>query len=128
MGMPAAKKGDQITAMDFHIILLPPLLTPALIPHPFSGVLDGQLSSDVNIMGLPAAVVGSTASNTPSHVPIGGTFQTPPRNQAKIVAGSAMVNINGKPAARATDTATTCNDPADLPVGLVVAQGTVNFG
>ncbi len=31
----------------------------------------------------------------------------------------------GKPAARATDTANTCNDPTDMPVGKVIAVGTV---
>jgi uncharacterized Zn-binding protein involved in type VI secretion len=36
--------------------------------------------------------------------------------------------INGKPAARAGDTAITCNDPEDLPIGKVEAVGTVNIG
>ena len=31
----------------------------------------------------------------------------------------------GKPAARATDIAMTCNDPTDMPTGTVVAVGTV---
>jgi uncharacterized Zn-binding protein involved in type VI secretion len=38
------------------------------------------------------------------------------------------VLINGKPAARQGDTALTCNDPADLPAGTVVAAGTVMVG
>jgi uncharacterized Zn-binding protein involved in type VI secretion len=42
--------------------------------------------------------------------------------------GSVTVLINGQGAARAGDTATTCNDPADLPVGTVVAAGTVLIG
>jgi uncharacterized Zn-binding protein involved in type VI secretion len=42
--------------------------------------------------------------------------------------GSTTVLINGKPAARNGDTALTCNDPADLPAGTVVAVGTVNIG
>ena len=42
--------------------------------------------------------------------------------------GSATVTIGGQPAARAGDIATTCNDPADLPVGTVVAAGTVMVG
>ena len=36
--------------------------------------------------------------------------------------------INGKPAARAGDKALTCNDPADLPAGTVIAVGTVMIG
>ena len=129
MGLPAAKQGDRITAIDTHIILIPgtpPVPTP--IPHPFSGIIDNGLSSDVNIEGKPAATVNSTATNTPAHIPQGGPFQTPPSNQGEIIMGSSTVFINGKPAARATDTAKTCNDPVDAPVGTVVAVSTVLIG
>jgi uncharacterized Zn-binding protein involved in type VI secretion len=98
------------------------------LPHPFSGIIDGGLSTDVNIMGKPAAVQGSTATNTPAHVPQGGPFQKPPANKATIQLGSATVLINGKPAARGGDMALTCNDPADMPVGTVMAVGTVLIG
>jgi uncharacterized Zn-binding protein involved in type VI secretion len=91
-------------------------------------MIDGSLSSDVNIDGKPAAVQGSTATNTPSHVPAGGPFQKPPANRATIQLGSATVLINGKPAARSGDIALTCNDPADLPIGQVVAVSTVMIG
>jgi len=130
MGQPAAKKGDQIVATDTHIVMVPappgpPVPTP--LPHPFAGILNGSLSSDVNIMGLPAATVDSTADNTPPHLPTppGTAFQNPPANKATIKLGSATVKINGKMAARNGDLATTCNDPADLPVGQVIAVGTV---
>jgi uncharacterized Zn-binding protein involved in type VI secretion len=130
MGMPAAKQGDRVVATDTHIQMVPspggPVPTP--IPGPFSGVLDGELSTDVNIEGKPAAVLGSTATNTPAHVPSAGPFQKPPSNRATVIAGSATVLINGKPAARSGDTALTCNDPADLPAGTVVAAGTVMVG
>jgi uncharacterized Zn-binding protein involved in type VI secretion len=79
-------------------------------------------------MGLPAATVGSTATNQPPHVPSGGSFVRPPANKGEIILGSATVSINGKAAARAGDTATTCNDPNDLPAGTVVASGTVLIG
>ncbi len=81
-------------------------------------------------MGQPAATVGSTADNTPPHIPTppGTAFQKPPANKATIQLGSQTVRINGKPAARNGDTATTCNDPTDLPVGTVVAVGTVLIG
>jgi len=98
------------------------------VPNPFVGALDGGLSSDVNIEGKPAAVLGSTATNSPPHVPAGGPFQVPPKDKATVLLGSATVLINGKPAARCGDTALTCNDPADLPVGQVVAAGTVLIG
>jgi uncharacterized Zn-binding protein involved in type VI secretion len=128
MGQPAAKQGDKITATDQHLIQPPGTAPPVSTPLPFSGVLDGGLSSNVNIMGLPAATRDSTATNTPPHVPMGGTFVNPPSNKGTIISGSATVNINGRPAARNGDTAKTCNDPTDQPVGQVVAIGTVNIG
>ncbi len=130
MGQPAAKQGDQILATDTHIVMIPspggPVPTP--LPHPFTGQINDALSNDVNIDGQPAAVQGSKAANMPAHIPQGGPFQSPPSNQAEIMMGSATVFINGKPAARNGDTAMTCNDPADLPVGTVLAVGTVMIG
>lgn len=125
---PAAKQGDRITAIDTHLIQPPGTSPPVPLPHPFSGILDGALSADVSIAGMPAATVGSTATNTPPHVPSGGSFVIPPQNRGEVVLGSTTVFINGKPAARAGDTAKTCNDPVDLPVGTVVAAGTVLIG
>jgi uncharacterized Zn-binding protein involved in type VI secretion len=106
----------------------PPVPTP--LPHPFAGIINGALSSDVNILGLPAATVNSTADNTPPHIPTppGTTFQKPPANKATIKLGSQTVKINGKMAARNGDMATTCNDPSDLPAGTVMAVGTVFIG
>jgi uncharacterized Zn-binding protein involved in type VI secretion len=128
MGQPAAKQGDIIQATDTHIFMIgaPPVPTP--LPSPFNGMINGQLSTDVKIMGQAAAVQGSTAQNNPPHLPQGGPFQKPPTNQGKIMNGSATVLINGKAAARNGDTAQTCNDPVDMPVGQVVATGTVLIG
>ncbi|UCD08516.1 MAG: PAAR domain-containing protein [Dehalococcoidales bacterium] len=131
MGQPAAKQGDQVTGVDTHIIMVPspggPVPTP--LPHPFNGILQQGLSTDVMIQGMPAATLNSIAMNTPPHVPQGGPFQKPPMNQGKIMMGSPTVLINGKPAARAGDTALTCNDPADAPVGtVVVVSSTVMIG
>jgi uncharacterized Zn-binding protein involved in type VI secretion len=130
MGQPAAKQGDTVIATDTHIILMPtpggPVPTP--LPHPFSGQLDGGLSQNVNIAGRAAATRDSTATNTPAHIPQGGPFQQPPKNRATILTGSSTVFINGKPAARNGDMAMTCNDPADMPVGTVVAAGQVMIG
>lgn len=130
MGMPAAKMGDRIMATDTHIVMIPspggPVPTP--LPHPFVGQITGGVSSTVLIEGKGAAVVGSTASNMPAHIPQGGTFQTPPKNSATIIQGSTTVLIDGKPAARNGDPANTCNDPADLPAGTVMATGTVLIG
>ena len=130
MGQPAAKQGDQITGVDTHIIMIPtpggPVPTP--LPHPFNGMIDGNLSTSVKIMGMPAATVNSTATNMPPHIPQGGPFQMPPSNRGTIMLGSMTVRINGQGAARNGDTATTCNDPADMPVGTVIAVGTVMIG
>jgi uncharacterized Zn-binding protein involved in type VI secretion len=128
MGQPAAKQGDRVTATDIHLIQPPGPSSPVPTPHPFSGIIDGSLSTDVRVEGRAAATVNSTATNTPPHIPQGGTFVVPPTNRATIIKGSATVKINGKPAARSGDTALTCNDPVDMPVGTVVAQGTVNIG
>lgn len=131
MGLPAAKMGDKITAVDTHIIMIPaaagaPVPTP--LPSPFNGIIDTGCSPDVTIGGMGVAVVGSGATNTPPHIPAGGPFQIPPSNRATIIKGSATVFVNGKPVARNGDTATTCNDPVDLPIGTVVAAGTVLVG
>lgn len=125
---PAAKQGDKVTAVDIHLIQPPGPTSPIPVPHPFNGIIDGSLSSDVKIQGMPAATLNSTATNTPPHIPQGGTFVKPPSNRATIIKGSATVFINNKPAARSGDTALTCNDPVDAPVGTVVAVGTVNIG
>jgi uncharacterized Zn-binding protein involved in type VI secretion len=121
MGQAAAKKGDRVTATDQHVV------TPgnAMISFPFNGVIDGEVSPNVNFDGRPAATVGSTATNTPPHT---GAFAKPPSNRGLVLRGSGTVNINGRPAARNGDPALTCNDPVDLPVGQVVASGSVNIG
>jgi uncharacterized Zn-binding protein involved in type VI secretion len=130
MGQPAAKQGDTINATDTHIILVPspggPVPTPT--PMPFAGMINSALSPTVNINGAPAATVGSIAMNMSPHVPTGGPFANPPTNQAQIITGSATVLINGQMAARNGDTALTCNDPAPLPVGTVMATSTVMIG
>ena len=124
--------GDQVVAVDTHIVMVPspggPVPTP--LPHPFSGIINGNLSANVQIMGQPAATVGSTADNTPPHIPTppGTVFQVPPTNKAIIMVGSPTVLINDKPAARNGDTAMTCNDPAPLPVGKIIAVSTVLIG
>lgn len=131
MGMPAAKMGDKMMASDIHIILIPappgpPVPTP--LPHPFVGTIMSNCSMNVMIEGKPAATVGSQAMNVPPHIPQGGPFQVPPTNQGQIIMGSTTVMINSKPAARNGDTVLTCNDPAPMPVGKIIAIGKVMIG
>jgi uncharacterized Zn-binding protein involved in type VI secretion len=132
MGQPAAKQGDRIIATDTHIVMVPSSTgtVPTPLTHPFAGLISGNLSRNVNIMSLPAATVDSTADNIPPHIPTppGTAFQKSPANKATIKLGSATVKINGKMAARNGDTAETCNDPVDSPVGQVIAVGTVFIG
>lgn len=132
MGQPAAKQGDQIMATDTHIVMVPSPsgAIPTPLPHPFTGMISGNLSTNVNIMGRAAATVDSIANNTPPHIPTppGTAFQKPPANQATIKLGSPTVKINGKMAARNGDIAETCNDPVDLSIGQVIATGTVLIG
>jgi uncharacterized Zn-binding protein involved in type VI secretion len=129
---PAAKKGDFITATDTHVVLVPSAggIVSRSLPHPFKGELVGELSSNVFVMGQPAAMVGSVANNSPRHTPTppGTSFQRPPANRGVVADGSKTVKINGRPAARQGDAANTCNDPVDRPVGKVVVNpGTTVF-
>src|SRR6185295_8647369 len=98
---PAAKQGDKVVAIDTHIVMIPspggPVPTP--MPMPFNGSLSSDLSKDVKIEDKAAAVVGSGADNSPTHVPQGGPFQKPPSNKAKVQMGANKVLINDKPAA-----------------------------
>ena len=129
---PAAKQGDQVIAIDIHIVMVPspggPVPTP--LPHPFTGMLDGGLSSNVSIMGMPAATLGSTANNQPPHIPTppGTAFQIIPTNQATIMQGSSTVFINSKPAARGGDMVQTCADPVPNTMGQLIAVSTVMIG
>jgi len=132
MAAPAATGTSQVLATDTHIVLVPtpggPVPTP--LPHPFAGSIDGNTIATVKIGGQPAAVVGSTATNNPPHIPTppGASFQKPPANRGSVLIGSFTVKIGGKLAARNNDPVTTCNDPADVPVGRVIAVGTVMIG
>jgi len=133
MGQPAVKQGDQIVAVDIHIVMVPSISgqIPTPLPHPFSGIFDTALSQDVKIMGLPAATEGSIATNQPAHIfmPPGVSFQKPPLNQGKVIKGSSTVFINGKGAARMGDLAETCQDPVpNQAAQIIVPVSTVFIG
>ena len=133
MGQPAATEGSMVVGGVTHLLMVPsprgPNPTP--LPHPFSGQVDGGTVQTVKIMGKPAAVVDSQASNTPSHIatPPGTSFQVPPQNKSTIKVGSATVKIGGKQAARNGDMSVDCDDiTPTAPKGQVIAAGTVMIG
>jgi uncharacterized Zn-binding protein involved in type VI secretion len=130
MGKPAAKQGDRITASDKHLANVSGTPTIKVTAHDFDGRLNGNLSHNVNINGMPAALAGSTANNQKRHIPEPATlFVRQPRELATIsrIQGRA-VRINGRAAACHGDAAETCNDPIDLPSGKVLASANVNIG
>jgi len=45
-----------------------------------------------------------------------------------VMLASATVKAGGKGIARAADMVKTCNDPADMPTGAIIAAGTVMVG
>jgi len=125
MRQPAAKEADVIVATDTH------LASGSPVEVPFRGKLDGNLSR--NVLMEPArkcaAMVDSTATNDPPHVPPSGkTFDKPLSNQAVVAMNGNSVWINNRRAARNGDKAKTCNDPKDLEEGRVVAGGKVFIG
>jgi uncharacterized Zn-binding protein involved in type VI secretion len=130
MSQPIAKQGDRIVGIDTHIVLIPssgpPVPTP--IPFAFDGPLEDSLSTTMFIDNKAVAVVGSGATNTPAHIPFGGSFQKPPSNHATISSGSSQVFVDNKAVARANDPARCCNDPADQDTGHVIAGGTTFCG
>jgi uncharacterized Zn-binding protein involved in type VI secretion len=132
MGQPAATSTSVVVAVDTHIVLVPAVVpVPTPLPHPFNGTIDGGLVTTVKIGGQPAAVVGSSASNAPPHVPTpaGVSFQVPPQNRGTVQMGSATVTIGGQAAARNGDQVVTCDDVAPTaPKGQIVAAGTVLIG
>ena len=98
-----------------HQVMVPsPGPVPTPLPHPFAGIFDGALSSDVKVMG--------------QHIPTppGTSFVTPPNNKATVTMGSTTVKINGKGVARAGDMAETC-DEVKVPASII-AVSTVMVG
>jgi uncharacterized Zn-binding protein involved in type VI secretion len=59
-GKPIARENDQVVGLDTHIVMVPagPALIPTPLPHPHTGVLDANLSTNVKANGRPVATVG----------------------------------------------------------------------
>ena len=130
MSQPAAKAGDKVTGTDIHTVNVPDS-SPQNLPHQFSGTLQSNLSANVEIVGKAAATLGSIAKNDSPHVPTspGTSFVSPPSNQGKVNSGSESVLINGKGAARHSDSVNTCDDiNPENSNGTIIAEGSVLIG
>lgn len=130
MGKPAAKEGDEVVGTDTHVVLVTTPGGPQPTPQssPFRGPVTRELSATVYVDGRAAVVQGSVADNASPHVPVGGTFQREPSNEATVCEGSESVFMDDAPSARDGDRATTCNDPVDAPNGALSASSTVMVG
>ena len=122
MPQPAARMNDPVTGTDIHIVMVPAPsgAVPTPTPHPYVGRITTGCSTDVQINGQPAAVLGSGSTLNSPHVPIGGpSFQLPPSGNGTVLAGSPTVLVNGKPLARLGDQVQTCNDPVPAPSSTI---------
>lgn len=144
MGEPAAKKDDKIVTDGTSKVWVQPPGTPPPAPKDvtfdYEGPIDNIFSSNVYIMGKPAATVGSTATNSippniQSKVTSVGTVINIVNNTATITTGSSTVYINGKKAVRNEDKAKTWNYPSpsagsenELENANVKATGSVYMG
>lgn len=133
MGEFAAKQGDRIEGTDTHIEMVFVGLAEVPTPiggHDFKGDIVDGLASTVMVEGSPAAIEGSIAQNSPRHSPKAGTrFQNEPDNEGEVTIGSTTVFIEGSPAARNNDTATTCDDlGVENQSRVVVDQCSVSMG
>jgi uncharacterized Zn-binding protein involved in type VI secretion len=94
--------GDQIMGTCVSHLMISPSGAPMPAPpQPFSSPITQGLTTKVMVGGKPAAVVGSSGYNNPPHVGLHATdpFMAPPTQVGRVVAGSAKVFFEGKPAA-----------------------------
>lgn len=145
MAGPAAKRDDKIISDGTSMVWVQPPgsppPTPIAVVFTYGGPIDGGLSSNVFIMGKPAAIVGSTSTNStpPSSQPAvtgQGMVITSVNNTGTITAGSSSVFINVKKAARDGDKAKTWDystppppgTPKEVENATVQASGSVFIG
>lgn len=115
MAEAAAKQGDRIVSDGTSQVWVLPRGSTSAVTVSFSyrGNLDGNLATDVLIMGKPAAVVGSTAQNEEppdeqeTVIAAGDVLTSTIDNTGTISVGSSSVLIHGKSVARDGDQAKT---------------------
>lgn len=146
MTQPAAKQGDQLVSDNTSMVwVLPPGGPPPppliAVPFAYTGPINAGVSTNVFVMGQPAATVNSTATNTttPSLQPavtLVGALQSTVDDTGTISAGSGSVFVNGKALARNGDKVKTWDYSTGPPPGIgkeienatVSAVGTVFVG
>lgn len=121
MGEPAAVMGDQVigTCM-IHLIPNPTSGVPQPgTPFPFSAPLVQSVAASVLIGGKPAVVMGSTGYNTPPHVGLhpADPFVVPTTQIGSVVAGSATVLLENRPAAKTGSACVMCGGAPGQLVG-----------
>lgn len=127
MGAPAIVRNNRVIGTcPIHQIPAPSGTAPAG-PLPFSAPLTEGLIDSVRIGGQPAAVMGSSGSNTPPHLGLHASdpFAVAKTQVGRITNGSPTVLIGGKPAATATSQALCCGP---TPGKLVPGVPTVLIG
>jgi uncharacterized Zn-binding protein involved in type VI secretion len=103
MATPAVVQGDRVTGQcTSHLVPSPsggPVPAPG--PLPFTAPLTTALAATVLIGGKPAAVQGASGTNQPPHTGLhpSDPSQVPAAQQGRVVAGSATVYFDGRPAA-----------------------------
>jgi uncharacterized Zn-binding protein involved in type VI secretion len=128
-GKQMAKNGDKVMGFDIHKTEIPSGsgTSTVLLPHPFIGKLADKLSANVKIGGANAAHSGSLSKHDDSqHMRLAGTvkFTQNPKKEGTVTgATAASVMINGKQAAVAGSTVSTCSDTGQKDHSVVLAAG-----
>lgn len=128
-GKALAAEGSRVMGYDIHQMEIPCGTGSAvvLLPHPFIGRIREKVSGDVKVGGSGAAVKGSVAKHDEgSHMQLAGTirFVNGAEKKGEVTGGTAgKVKINGKEAAVAGSTVSTCNDVGMKDNSVVLAAG-----
>jgi uncharacterized Zn-binding protein involved in type VI secretion len=117
VGEPAAVMGDQVIGTCAgHVVPAPSGNPTPAPPLPFAAPLQMNLAMSVVISGRAAAVAGSRGVNTPPHVGLhpSDPYLVPAAQAGTVIAGSATVLFESKPAAKTGSSCTMCLGPGSL--------------
>lgn len=146
MGQPAAKQGDLIVSPgDIHYVQINTPDGPVVQPMPleFQGAISQGCCTTVKIGGMPAAVKGAGADNSPAFIhglevlehPLPSPADLPhgASNQGSVTGGTGKVKFGGSPSAQVGTACTTCHNlpegnQAPSPVIQIAIASTVKVG